>query len=164
MKFTRSILAITAACLVVTLGSIAHAESPRVISDVQLGANGSLSGQIVNPQGQPIASRAVTLKQGEVTVARTKTDAKGNFTVAGLNNGIYTLETAEQASMHRLWAAHIAPPSARRGVMVVSETGTVRGQAAGLGGLGTVGTAALIGTGGYFFYEEVIDDDKKPAS
>ena len=30
--------------------------------------------------------------------------------------------------------------------------------------LGTVGTAALIGTGGYFFYEEVIDDDKKPAS
>ena len=135
-----------AACALLVMSQFATAES--VISDIKLGHGGKFEGQVVTRAGQPVANTEVTLQQGDATIARTVTDADGKFAVAGLNTGAQT-----------------APPAAHRGVMVVSGDQTARGQLAGLGALGTVGTAAAVAGGGYFLVEEVInDDDKKPAS
>jgi len=164
MKYIPQVLSTTAACFVMMVGYAVQAEARSVISDIELGANGTLSGQVVTQQGQPVANRDVTLKQGETAIAHAKTDDQGNFVIAGLNNGIYELHSAGKVSVHRLWTQHVAPPAAHRGIMVVSGTAAVRGQAAALGGLGGVGTAAAATAAGYFVYDEYIDDDKKPAS
>jgi len=164
MKCIGRIVTVVAVCAMLTASYAAQAESRSPISDIQLGQGGTFRGQVVDRQGQPLVDREVTLRQGEQTVARAKTDTQGHFVVSGLNGGVYTLQAAGQTSAHRLWPAQAAPPSARRGVMIVSGPSAVRGQAAALGGLGGVGAAAAVATGGYFLYDEVINDDDSPAS
>ena len=141
---------------------LVQAESRSIVSDIQLGQDGTFHGQIVNRQGHPVANQQVTLKQGEATIAHAKTDGQGNFTIGDLNSGVYILQTANSTSIHRLWAPHVAPPAAHPGVMVVSDSQAVRGQLGALGGLGGLGAAALFATGGYFLIDEITDNG--PAS
>ncbi len=171
-RLMGQMFAASAACCALMLSNTILAEAPAsgaqqsrsIIGDIQLGQDGTLRGQVVNRQGQPVANREVTLLQGEGTVARATTDERGNFSVAGLRSGVYGIQSAGQTSVHRLWSANVAPPSAHTGVMLVSGPQAVRGQAAGLSGLGAVGAGAAA-VGGYFVLDEyVLDDDKKPAS
>ena len=163
MKVITQFLSIVAACLTLVAGQAVRAESRTVISDIELAHGGTLSGLVVDQQGQALGNKEVALQQGNTVVARTVTDARGNFKISGLNSGVYELQTAGKTSAHRLWAADVAPPSAHRGIMVVSQSGAVRGQVAGLGGLGGAGAAAAAATAGYFIYDEVIND-RDPAS
>lgn len=158
------IIAVGAACCALLAPQMVQAEGGSVIGDIQLGRGGTLSGQVVNRQGQPVAQREVTLVQGEHMVARATTDERGNFAVSGLQSGVYGIQSNGRTSVHRLWTAQTAPPAAHRGVMIVSGAPAVRGQIGGFSALGAVGAGAAA-VGGYVLLDEyVLDNDHKPAS
>ena len=105
----------------------------------------------------------MTLLQGDQVIARTRSDEQGRFTFANVRSGVYEVETAGQRNYYRVWASNIAPPSAVPSMLMVDGRSIVRGQVAGLGGLGTAAAAGGLGLGGYFVYDQVINNDD-PAS
>jgi hypothetical protein len=101
-----------------------------MISDVALGASGTLRGQVVDNAGGAMAGVDITIRQQETVVARTTSDPAGNFAVAGLPGGIFQITTDESAGSFRFWASETAPPAARPSVLVVHDSAAVRGQSA----------------------------------
>jgi hypothetical protein len=113
------------------LGLPAAVEAPAMrVADVALGGDGSLSGQAMSLQGQPLANLPVVITDGRQQAATT-TDAKGQFRFAGLRGGAYSVHTGQQIHACRAWKAGTAPPSATRGLMVVQGHETALGQFCG---------------------------------
>jgi len=104
-----------------------QAPAPRVI-DVALQDGGLLLGQVVTPEGMPVANAAVTVGTGEQTLGMAKTDAQGRFAFRGLKSGVYRLDAANGTGMYRLWAPRTAPPGAQQVTMIVSGQDLARGQ------------------------------------
>jgi hypothetical protein len=106
-------------------------EAPAMrVADVALGADGSLNGQVMTLQGQPLANQPVVITSTRQQAATT-TDAKGQFRFAGLRGGAYAVHIGQQTHMCRAWKAGTAPPSATRGLMVVQGHETALGQFCG---------------------------------
>ena len=97
-------------------------------ADVELDSHGVLSGRVVDAEGIPMASVPVSLRFQGREVARTLTDAAGNFRVAGLRGGVYEIVAGTSRGLYRIWAPGTAPPTANSGKMVVIRGQTVRGQ------------------------------------
>jgi hypothetical protein len=98
------------------------------ITDVALGADGMLVGQVLHAAGPPAVDTPVLLRQNGRDVAATRTDSQGNFAIRGLRGGVYELSAGQSHGLYRLWAAQTEPPSAQRGVLLVAETNLARGQ------------------------------------
>ena len=98
------------------------------ITDVALGAEGVFAGQVLHAAGQPAEDIQVLLRQNGREVAVTRTDLHGNFAISGLRGGVVELTAGQSHGLYRLWVAQTAPPSAQRGVLVISERNVVRGQ------------------------------------
>jgi hypothetical protein len=97
------------------------------IVDVALAEDGSLSGQVMDLQGVPVASTTVAVvRQGEV-VATVQTDSQGRYSVSGLNTGLYQVVTEQGITVCRVWSAKAAPPSAQAEALVIDGTHTMRG-------------------------------------
>jgi hypothetical protein len=101
--------------------------SIRVV-DVALGPQGTLDGQVVDPQGIGLSSVPVILFQESRQVAATSTGEQGRFTFKNLPGGVYGVMSAGVVTACRLWAPHTAPPSAKQHVLIVSENCVARGQ------------------------------------
>lgn len=99
------------------------------VRDVALGSGGTLSGQLLSAQGQPLGKRTVFVARSGKVVARATTDQRGAFKVAGLQGGVYQVAAAQTTETIRLWAENTAPPAAGREVLLVSGT-ALRGQRA----------------------------------
>ncbi len=100
-----------------------------VIVDVALAQGGVLTGQVVDPQGAPMAKTAVQVvnQQGQVTT--TESNATGQFTVQGLTQGgVHRIAAAGNQGVYRLWAPGTAPPGAITRVTVVSGQPIYRAQ------------------------------------
>ena len=66
--------------------------SPYLVSQ-SAAANGSLGGTVVDPQGSVVAGAQITVVNNDLSFKRkTVTDANGNFTVAALPGGAYTVQ------------------------------------------------------------------------
>ena len=98
------------------------------ISDVALGAGGQLTGWVVDAEGRPVGESPVVLLQKGRKVAQAVTDARGQFQVSRLRGGVYQVVAAQGGGVYRLWAPATAPPSAAKGVMVVTQSDVIRGQ------------------------------------
>ncbi len=96
--------------------------------DVALQPGGVLSGQLVDPQGQPLAGRTVWMRVAGETVATTTTGRDGSFQAAGLRGGLYHLLTPEAWMVCRCWAPNTAPPAANARLLLVANGGIERGQ------------------------------------
>ena len=73
------------------------------INDVALDDSGQLVGRVVDAQGQPRDGVLVVLRQGRREVARTTTDARGQFTLLNIPGGLYQLDAGCcQAILDRL--------------------------------------------------------------
>ncbi len=107
--------------------------APITISDLALGEGGMLRGQVVDPQGLPLASVAVAVAQQERVVATARTDQNGHFAIRGLPGGVYQVSAAEGEAVYRLWAPYTAPPAAQPAALVVSGNQLVRSQGPGSG-------------------------------
>lgn len=99
-----------------------------VIVDVALQEDGVLLGQVVNPQGAPVADTAVRISDGKQQLGTAKTNKDGYFAFKGLKGGLYQVNASNGSGMFRLWAARTAPPSAQKGALLVSGQDLARGQ------------------------------------
>ncbi|MGQ9503413.1 MAG: carboxypeptidase-like regulatory domain-containing protein [Thermogutta sp.] len=104
-----------------------QAPTPRVI-DVALQEGGLLLGQVVTPQGTPVADTIVTVSNGQQALGVAKTDAQGRFAFRGLQGGVYQLSAANGSGVYRLWAPRTAPPGAQQVTFIVSGQDLARGQ------------------------------------
>ena len=99
-----------------------------VISDVALTSGGVFSGQVVDAQGQPQAGSSVRVCQQQQVVAAATTDQHGQFSIRGLQGGVYQVVAGQEINLYRMWAPDTAPPGARQSVLLVTAGQVVRGQ------------------------------------
>jgi len=104
------------------------AHPPVSMLDVALGPQGRLTGTVVDPQGGPVATTPVVLLSGKEIVAVASTDRQGRFAFLHLRRGVYGVGAAGVVRACRVWAARKAPPSAKDGVLIVSDGRLVRGR------------------------------------
>ncbi len=122
-------LAAAGCCLPQTaLAAAAAPNRPQLVTDVELRQGGILLGQVVDPQGMPLAKVSVSLQDQAREIARAKTDANGYFAVRGLRGGVYQIVAAEGHGAFRLWTPGHAPPTSHKGALVVAGRQAVRGQ------------------------------------
>lgn len=95
--------------------------------DVELHADGTLRGQLVTTESLPLVKAPVRLWQGGQLMAESKTDADGNFKIAGVAGGTYQLATPVTIQTVRVWKAGTAPPKANTALLVVADHETVLG-------------------------------------
>lgn len=95
--------------------------------DIALTANGSLSGQVLTTEGQPLDGAVIVINRGGKEVHRAVSRADGAFAVAGLGSGLYELQVGQQAIPVRLWTTDAAPPTALDQAIIVVGDG-VRGE------------------------------------
>jgi hypothetical protein len=107
------------------------------VNNVSLDAKGVFHGVVLDKDRKPIGSTEVVIAQGKKVIAKTKTDARGDFQVTNLRGGNYQVVVANQIGHVRLWANGTAPPNATARAYMVSKP-IVRGQGA-LGGIGALG-------------------------
>ena len=98
------------------------------VHDVELDADGSLHGVVVNLQGVPIAEAALVVSNTRRVVARSKTDALGRFVIDGLRSGTYQVTANHCTCRLRLWPTGTAPPKTKRFAAIVLGDEVVRGQ------------------------------------
>ena len=137
MRITRSLqyFAAALACLGTTAPQLAFAaapaaavqEAPAKVTDVMLHADNLLAGQLVDPQGAPLAGAKVTVSQGNWTVGETTTTAEGVFAVRHLRSGVYTVDAGGTQGVYRVWTANTAPPAAKPAILMVQGE-AARGQ------------------------------------
>lgn len=99
-----------------------------VITDVRLQNNNALVGQVVTPSSIPVVGVDVSLHGKSQRLAACKTDANGCFAFSGLQAGVYRVITPNGEGVYRVWAGRAAPPAAKSGALIVTQTRTVRGQ------------------------------------
>ena len=98
------------------------------IGDVALTAGGVFSGQVVDAQGRPQADLNVTVCSEKQVVATATTDHDGQFSIRGLQGGLYQVAVDQATKYYRLWAPETAPPAARQSALLVTGGRVVRGQ------------------------------------
>ena len=121
--------------------------APSVL-DISLGDEGTLTGQVLNAQGVPLAQANVTVRRSGTAVATAVTDSLGSFAVHGLQGGVCEVTAAGGSGVFRLWTGNASPPSAHKGVLIVANEPVARGQF--FSGRSTNGQAvviALLGAG-----------------
>ena len=101
---------------------------PQTVQDITLGPGGSLTGQVVDPQGKPLPGHPLVVRQIGGAQLQATTDAQGRFTVQGLRGGVWQITSSQLTSVCRCWTARAAPPSANRELLVVSQLPAERGQ------------------------------------
>jgi hypothetical protein len=103
------------------------------VRDVALHDGGSLTGQVLDAAGTPVASTAVAVLDQGRAVASTQTSEDGRFAIAGVKAGVYEVATSNGVTVCRLWAPRTAPPAAQADALVVHGNTVVRGAHGGGG-------------------------------
>ena len=111
------------------------------IADVTLTTDGLLRGQLVDRAGAAKANVPVTVYAAEQAVGQSRTDRQGNFAIRLAKGGVVRFSDGETSTILRVWTSQSAPPSAKSGVLIVSDKDLVRGN---LGGGGLLLPIALV--------------------
>ncbi|MEW4527617.1 carboxypeptidase-like regulatory domain-containing protein [Maioricimonas sp. JC845] len=98
------------------------------VVDVALSADGSLKGQFVDHQGQPIDGAVVKVHQDGREIATVTTDAQGVYSVENLHGGVYEVAAGNSRQAFRVWSTNAAPPASRSMATIVARGDVVRGQ------------------------------------
>jgi hypothetical protein len=104
------------------------APAAPTIGDVALASGGVFAGQVVDAEGRPQADTVVAVFQQQQVVATVLADQQGQFSIRGLQGGMYQVTAGSKMTNYRLWAADTAPPTAQRSALLVSGQDVVRGQ------------------------------------
>jgi hypothetical protein len=100
----------------------------KLIKDLALGSNGTLSGAVVDRQGTPQVGATVVVQNGQTVAGQATTDAAGRFSVGSLRGGVYQVSAAGASGVVRAWSEGTAPPAAQQSTLLVTEHPAVRGQ------------------------------------
>lgn len=93
--------------------------SAQTLREVALQSGNALHGSVVDDDGMPQANYEVWIAAEQGRAIKTRTDASGRFTVAGLSPGIYTIDTPCGGGKFRLWEGKDAPRDAQTNVLLV---------------------------------------------
>ena len=136
------------------MGSPLLAAEPADVrtTDYRLGANGVLTGSVLNQIGQPVGGLPVEVFHMDQRIAVVASDANGSFSVDGLRNGQHTVKLGASRRAVRFWRnSSVAPPTAQNAMAIVVDEAIVRGQAvsswemaAGLAVIGGFATAVVL--------------------
>lgn len=131
-RLIQGLMVVLAALGMILPQSVLAADMAKpTVSDVKL-HKGQLWGQVVNPQGVPLAGETVKVWQDGRQMAESKTNTEGGFAFTQLQRGgVYHLTAAKGHGAYRVWSATMAPPTAQEGVLLVAGQETVRGQRMG---------------------------------
>ena len=131
----RTVASLVALMLAMPTPVLSAAEStpaakaaPIVCQDLALSKAGLLQGQVLNPQGQPIADAKVWLGGSKGEPVAAGTDAQGRFAYKGLTRGVYYLQAGDALRVCRVWRHDAAPPKSIGGLLIVADEQAVRGQ------------------------------------
>lgn len=116
------------------------------VLDIGLSAEGTLAGRVVDHTGTPAAGAEVVIRQGQTQVAKTTTNDRGAFAVAGLRGGLYEVGSGQTTGTYRLWTRSAAPDSAKETVLLVLGENGSRGNAGALGAGTLLLAAGIIAT------------------
>ncbi|MCA9057589.1 MAG: carboxypeptidase regulatory-like domain-containing protein [Planctomycetaceae bacterium] len=111
-----------------TTGTAFAGERTGLARDVQLSAESTFYGQVVNSQGRPVDNATVELRYQGQPIARTATSANGQFAVTGVRPGAHELVVGNVNSPIRLWKEGTAPSGAAEGLLIAADESIVRGQ------------------------------------
>ncbi|MEO1498851.1 MAG: carboxypeptidase-like regulatory domain-containing protein [Planctomycetota bacterium] len=123
----RFLAAIACVGMMVPQSAFAAAPASAGAADVALRSGGVFVGKVVDAQGIPMATEAVSLQQAGREVARTTTDASGAFAAQGLRAGEYQVVAGGGVASFRLWAPETAPPAANTEALIVTGDAIVNG-------------------------------------
>lgn len=112
------------------VGMASAASAKFAVVDVALTQDNILRGQLVTSGGQPKSKSLVLVSTGKEIICRATTNDQGVFAVSLDRGGIYILSHGEAATVVRAWTAQAAPPSAKNGILVVSDEDVSRAQLA----------------------------------
>lgn len=107
---------------------LAASPAQGTLSDIGLADGGVLAGQVLGVEGLPKANETVTISFESRAIVTARTNAEGEFVVAGLRSGVHTVAAQEGVAAFRFWAPHTAPPRAPSRVLLVKEGTVVRGK------------------------------------
>lgn len=106
-----------------------NAATPKpVLQDVRLTQQGTLAGQVLDVNGQPVKQQLIALVQTDKALAETRTDAAGRFAFKQLRAGVYYVTDGRIALGCRVWTNQAAPPAAQPQVLLINGAEHVRGQ------------------------------------
>jgi hypothetical protein len=117
--------------LPVTGGQAAPLDAARPatpVRDIALDAQGRITGQYVDAQGQPRAHQVLVVQRQGGAPRQATTDARGRFILESMSGGMYQIASADSAVVCRCWAVDTAPPAATRELLLVSGEGVQRAQ------------------------------------
>lgn len=114
-------------CPSVALASTLPTPQPKVV-DVALTDGGALVGQVVTVSGAPLSDAPVLLQNHGLSTLELKTNKNGYFAAKNVSPGVYRLAAADEQGTYRLWAPRTAPPTARKGALLVAGDEVARGQ------------------------------------
>lgn len=101
----------------------------RTAVELQMQADGSIRGKVVDRQGKSLANASVKISN-RVGSAAVQTDAQGMFAIQGVGVGEYVIGLGNGTQKVRVWNARTAPPNtAQLALLVVGDA--VRGQCCG---------------------------------
>ena len=143
--------AVGLACLGMALPQTTMAASPVAapvaakvqIADVSL-TNATLTGKVVNAQGQLLEGSVIKISQGNQEIATTVAGQQGEFAFRNLSTGVYQISTGQTQAAVRLWEGNAAPPTAKKNILLVNGP-TTRAQ---FGSLPRLTTTQMIIIGG----------------
>lgn len=104
------------------------AKSSAAVLDLELGAGGSVSGEVFNAQREPVKNAVVSVRQGRNEVASTQSDESGRFTVKGLKPGVYHVVAGTGQGIYRVWSTKSAPPRSLSQIKIMSDRTIIRAQ------------------------------------
>jgi hypothetical protein len=107
---------------------IPSAKPTRGMHDIALGRAGTLSGQLIDESGVPLASQRIIARGGAGQPIAAVSDRDGRFTLTGLRGGLYEISTERSSLACRCWTPNAAPPRALKEVLLVAERDVERGQ------------------------------------
>ncbi|HEY6804154.1 MAG TPA: carboxypeptidase-like regulatory domain-containing protein [Pyrinomonadaceae bacterium] len=104
--------------LVLSLGYVGNCQAQKPVVQAEESKSGAITGRVTNEGGQPLAGAAVSVRPSGVGVYTNRsvlTNSEGNFTVAGLDSGLYFVSAFSPA--------YVTPPKAPDSPMSLYRVG-----------------------------------------
>lgn len=101
---------------------------PGTAADVALSANGEFAGRVFDHNGHALEGAEVVVRQGDKVIAKSVTDDRGLFTVAGVKAGAYQVSAGNTEGLFQAWKQSAAPESAKGHALLVTGENGARGQ------------------------------------
>lgn len=117
------------------------------ISDVALDQHGVLHGTFVNSSGLPQAGVLVVARQDHSDPRTARTDTRGDFKLAGLKSGNWSVTVGSKTSWVRAWNTNVAPPAAKSNLLLTGKAPVIRGQSEGGSLMAAFDTGTLFSVG-----------------